>query len=160
MGASPAEDVRGLRGDRSERSIRSPLESLGQTSEHPRDIGHHGLAGGAKWIWEEARLNPVDSMGVLDIDHALEAVSDTSKTLLGDGTPEVNAWINLLRTTILGRGWEGCWQQTNSQFSETSPPATALNELPNYLGNHVSQMTYAERLKDVRSLGSGQIEGA
>ncbi len=162
-GASQAEDVRGLRGDQSERSIRSPLESLDQTSEHPRDVGHHGPAGGVKWIWEEARLNLADSMGVLDIDHALEAVGDTSKNLFGDGTPEANAWTNLLRTTILERGWEvfdGFWQQTRSPFSETSPPATAPNELRNYLGNQVSQMNCAERLKDVLSIGSGQIEGA
>jgi len=116
-----------------------------------------------KWIWEEARLNLADSMGVLDIDHALEAVGDTSKNLFGDGTPEANAWTNLLRTTILERGWEvfdGFWQQTRSPFSETSPPATAPNELRNYLGNQVSQMNCAERLKDVLSIGSGQIEGA
>ena len=139
-GASQAEDVRGLRGDQSERSIRSPLESLDQTSEHPRDVGHHGPAGGVKWIWEEARLNLADSMGVLDIDHALEAVGDTSKNLFGDGTPEANAWTNLLRTTILERGWEvfdGFWQQTRSPFSETSPASDGserITELPRQPG--------------------------
>ena len=62
------------------------------------------LADGAKWIWEEARQNLVGSQGVLDIYHVLEAVSDTSKTLFGEGTPAANAWTDLLRTTILERG--------------------------------------------------------
>jgi hypothetical protein len=121
------------------------------------------LADGAKWIWEEARLNLVGSMGVLDIYHALEAVSDTSKTLFGEGTPEANSWTSLLRTTILERGWEGfdeSWQQTRSRFPETSPQSAALKELRNYLGNHVSHMNYAKRLMEGRSIGSGQIEGA
>jgi hypothetical protein len=121
------------------------------------------LADGAKWIWEEARLNLVGSIGVLDIYHALEAVSDTSKTLFGEGTPEADSWTSLLRTTILERGWEGfdeCWQQTRSRFPETSPQSAALTELRNYLGNHVSHMNYAKRLMEGRSIGSGQIEGA
>ena len=29
-----------------------------------------------------------------------------------------------------------------------------------YLGNHVSHLNYAERLREGRSIGSGQIEGA
>ncbi len=121
------------------------------------------LADGAKWIWEEARLNLTGSQGVLDIYHALEYISDTSKTLFGDGTPESTSWTNQMRTTLLERGWAGfeaCWQDTRSQFPETSPQTTALDELRNYLGNHVSHMHYAERLQEGRSIGSGQIEGA
>lgn len=45
------------------------------------------LADGAKWIWEEARLNLTGALGVLDIYHALEAISDTCMKLLGDGSP-------------------------------------------------------------------------
>jgi len=65
------------------------------------------LAEGAKWIWEESRLNLVGAQGVLDICHALEHVSDTSKTLFGDGTSASHAWTSRLRTAILERGWEG-----------------------------------------------------
>lgn len=121
------------------------------------------LADGAKWIWEEARLNLVSSQGVLDIYHALEHISDTSKTLFGDGTAEANTWTDQLRTTLLERGWEGfeaVWQQTRSQFPESSPQSTALHDLRNYLGNHVGHMHYAARLQEGRSIGSGQIEGA
>jgi hypothetical protein len=121
------------------------------------------LADGAKWIWEEARLNLVGSQGVLDIYHALEHISNTSKTLFGEGTAESNSWTNRLRTTLLERGWNGfdvCWQQTRGQFPESGPPATALNELRNYLGNHAGHMNYAERLHEGRAIGSGQIEGA
>jgi hypothetical protein len=121
------------------------------------------LADGAKWIWEEARRNLVGSQGVLDVYHALEHISDTAKTLFGDGTPATTAWTDRLRTTLLERGWDGfeeCWQQTHRQFPERSPPATALKELRDYLGNHVSHLHYAERLREGRSIGSGQIEGA
>ncbi len=121
------------------------------------------LADGAKWIWEETQRNLVGSQGVLDIYYALKAVSETSKTLFGEGTPEAASWTSPLRTTLLERGWEGfeeCWQHTRSPFPEASKQATALQESRNDLGNHVSHMNYAERLKDGRSIGSGQIEGA
>jgi hypothetical protein len=121
------------------------------------------LADGAKWIWEEARRNLPGSLGVLDIYHALEHVSATSKALFGDGTPAATAWTDQLRTTILERGWDGFeerWQETRDRFPADSPQVAALNELRNYLGNHVSHMNYAERLRDGRSIGSGQIEGA
>jgi len=121
------------------------------------------LADGAKWIWEEARLNLPGSQGVLDVYHALEHISDTSKTLFGDGTTESQAWTNELRTALLGRGWPGfdaCWQHTRGQFPESGPQSTALQELRNYLGNHVGHLNYAGRLQEGRSIGSGQIEGA
>lgn len=49
---------------------------------------------------------------------------------------------------------------TKNRFPERGPQATALDELRNYLGNHVSHMNYAERLQAGRSIGSGQVEGA
>ena len=95
--------------------------------------------------------------------HALEAVSDTSTAVFGEGTPEANSWTNQLRTTILERGWDGfddCCQHTRNRFPEKSPQSTSLDKLRNYLGNHVSHMNYAERLREGRSIASGQIEGA
>lgn len=121
------------------------------------------LADGAKWIWEEARLNLVGSQGVLDVYHALEHISDTSKSLFGEGTAESNSWTNELRTALLERGWQGfdaCWQQASRRFPESGPPSTALQELRNYLGNHVGHLNYAGRLQEGRSIGSGQVEGA
>ncbi len=121
------------------------------------------LADGAKWIWEEARLNLSGSQGVLDVYHALEHISDTSKTLFGEGTAESNSWTNELRTALLERGWKGfdaCWQHTRRQHPERGPQATALHELRTYLGNHVGHLNYAERLQEGRSIGSGQVEGA
>lgn len=108
------------------------------------------LADGAKWIWEEARRNLPGSLGVLDVYHALEHVSATSKALFGDGTPAATAWTDQLRTTILERGWDGFderWQETRDRFPADSPQIAALNELRNDLGNHVSHMHYAKRLR-------------
>ena len=121
------------------------------------------VADGAKWIWEEARLNLVGSMGVLEIYHALEAVSATLKKPFGEGTAAAHSWTNRMRTTILECGWAGfdeCWQATRSRFRERRPQIAALDELRNYPGNHVSHMNYAERLQEGGSIGSGQIEGA
>ena len=121
------------------------------------------LADGAKWIWEETRLNLTGARGVLDIYHALEAISDTSKKLFGDSTPAATAWTDTLRTTLLERGWDGFderWHETRDTFPADAPQRTRLDELRNYLGNHVSHLNYAERLREGRSIGSGQIEGA
>ena len=40
-----------------------------------------------------------------------------------------------------------------------APQRTRLEELRNDLGHHVSHLNYAERLREGRSIGSGQIEG-
>ncbi len=65
------------------------------------------LGDGAKWIWEAARLNLTGALGVLDVYHALESISDTSKKLFGDGSPAATTWTDTLRTTLLERGWGG-----------------------------------------------------
>ena len=120
------------------------------------------LADGAKWIWGKARLNLTGALGVLDICHALEAISDTSKKLFGDGSPAATAWTDTLRTTLLERGWDGFderWQDTRDSFPANAPQRTRLEELRNDLGHHVSHLNCAERLREGRSTDSGQIEG-
>ena len=121
------------------------------------------LADGAKWIWEEARKNLVGAAGVLDIYHAIEAISDTSKKLFGEATPAATAWTDDLRAAVLERGWDGfeiAWQQTSSSYAADAPQHAILHALRNYLGKHVSHLDYAQRLHSGRSIGSGQVEGA
>ena len=94
---------------------------------------------------------------------ALESISDTSKKLFGDGSPAATIWTDTLRTTLLERGWDGFderWQDTRDSFPANAPQRTRLEELRNDLGHHVSHLNYAERLREGRSIDSGQIEGA
>ena len=119
-------------------------------------------ADGAKWIREEARLNLTGALGVLDVYHALEAINDTSKKLFGDGSPAATIWADTLRTTLLERGGNGFderWQDTRDSFPANAPQRTRLEELRNDLGHRVPHLNYAERLREGRSIGSGQIEG-
>ena len=95
-----------------------------------------------------------------EVYHALEAISDTSKKLFGNGSP---AATDTLRTTLLERGWDGFderWQDTRDSFPANAPQRTRLEELRNDLGHHVSHLNCAERLREGRSIDSGQIEGA
>jgi len=50
--------------------------------------------------------------------------------------------------------------EARDTFPADAPQRTRLDELRNYLGNHVSHLNYAERLREGRSIGSGQIEDA
>ena len=136
------------------------------------------LADGAKWIWEEQRKNLTQADGVLDIFHAIEHLTATSKALLGD-PDEAKAWAELARHTLLHDGWTGIEAllkplviepSTPPSISAHRPPQasphrttaqqTALDELRNYLAPHAHHLNYAERLREGRSIGSGQIEGA
>jgi hypothetical protein len=119
------------------------------------------LADGAKWIWEEARQNLIGSAGVLDIYHALEHVSDTAKTLFGDGSAAARDWTDMARKTLLARGWTGIDEHLQQTCLGKAPThRKALQGLRDYLGNHVSHLHYSQRLAEGRSIGSGQVEGA
>ena len=119
------------------------------------------LADGAKWIWEEARQNLIGCVGVLDIYHALEHVSDAAKALFGEGTDAARTWTDTARTTLLTRGWTGIDEHLQQTLLADEPVhRKALQGLRDYLGNHVSHLNYAQRLAEGRSIGSGQVEGA
>lgn len=119
------------------------------------------LADGAKWIWEEARQNLIGCAGVLDIYHALEHVSDTAKTLFGEGSDAARDWTDTARKTLLARGWTGIDEHLQQTLPDGTPAhRKSLQGLRDYLGNHVSHLDYAQRLAEGRSIGSGQVEGA
>jgi hypothetical protein len=121
------------------------------------------LADGAKWIWEEASQNLIGCEGILDIYHALEHVSDTAKVLFGEGTAAKTEWSDRMRAALLQDGWAGferLYAITQDEKSTNPTGAKVLNDLRNYLGNHVSHLHYGGRLAEGRSIGSGQVEGA
>ena len=136
------------------------------------------LADGAKWIWEEQRKHLTQADGVLDILHVIEPLTVTSKALFSD-SDEAKAWAELARHTLLHDGWTRIAALLKPLTMDSlSPPSisphrpaqasphrtaaqqAALHELRNDLAPHAHHLNYAERLRDGRSIGSGQIEGA
>ena len=122
------------------------------------------LADGAKWLWEEQRKHLTHAEGVLDIFHVLEHLTLAGQALFQ--TPEeATAWITQARETLLHTGWSGIDALTRPLTSPEVVPRTAaaqaaLDKLRNYLSPHADHLHYAERLKEGRSIGSGQVEGA
>ena len=67
------------------------------------------------------------------------------------------------RETLLHKGWSGIDSLTLIAPGETARPTAeqaALDQLRNDLSPHADHLHDAERLKEGRSIGSGQIEGA
>lgn len=122
------------------------------------------LADGAKWLWEEQRKHLTHADGVLDIFHVLEHLTATGRAIYQ--TPEeATAWITTAREALLHEGWSGIDALTRPRTSPAEVPRTAteqaaLDKLRNYLSPHADHLHYAERLKEGRSIGSGQVEGA
>ena len=118
------------------------------------------LADGAKWIWEQGRQHLTAADGVLDVDHALEHVAATSRALHTDSAA-ADAWLETARQRLLHHGWSGidaCLRAERT--SRTAPEQEELHSLRNYLAPHQLHLHDAERLREGRSIGSGQLEGA
>ena len=83
--------------------------------------------------------------------------------MFDEGSPAATTWTDTLRTTLLERGWDGIRRmlaRPPRHLPANAPQRARLDELRNDLGHHVSHLNYAERLREGRSIGSGQIEGA
>ena len=122
------------------------------------------LADGAKWLWEELRKHLTHADGVLDIFHVLEHITTVGQALYKT-EEESTAWITAARESLLKEGWPGidALIRPLTAPAEVPRPATeqaALDKLRNYLSPHADHLHYAERLKEGRSIGSGQVEGA
>jgi hypothetical protein len=118
------------------------------------------LADGAKWIWEEQRQHLRDAEGVLDVYHVLEHVAATGQAL-GHDPAQTQDWTGTARRTLLEEGWTGmeALLQRSDPLRTTAQQA-AVDQLRNYLSSHQHHLNYAQRLREGRSIGSGQIEGA
>jgi hypothetical protein len=55
-------------------------------------------------FWDRARMMFPGAQGVLDIHPGIEHVSDMSKQLYGEDTPETKAWTDDSRTALLHGG--------------------------------------------------------
>jgi len=117
------------------------------------------LADGAKWIWEEQRKHLPDADGVLDIFHAIEHLAAASRVLHED-SGEASSWLQAARVALLKDGYFGIYQLCQAAENVTPEQAAAVDQLLSYLAPHEQHLHFAKRLKQGRSIGSGQIEGA
>ena len=118
------------------------------------------LADGAKWLWEEQRQHLTHADGVLDIFHVLEHITAAGQALHSN-PDRASEWITQARKALLKDGWSGIDALTRAgEVPRSAAQQQTIDELRNYLSPHADHLHYAERLKEGRSIGSGQVEGA
>jgi hypothetical protein len=120
------------------------------------------LGDGAEWIW-----NAVDSCfpggsQTLDVFHGREHVAQASQVLYGQGTPEAKESFERGGTALLAKGWQGVCDYVAEELARSDTPARreALESLTTYFAKHTRRLSYQERLKQGRSIGSGMVEGS
>jgi hypothetical protein len=120
------------------------------------------LGDGAAWIWNAAAEQLPGGVGVLDIYHVAEHISDAGKELFGEGTPAAASWLEGGRGLVLSDGWAGLCDHIGATLTGSPELAghAALGELTGYFAAHTGRMNYAHRLHTGRSIGSGMVEGA
>jgi hypothetical protein len=120
------------------------------------------LGDGAEWIWNLAEMHLPQAAQVLDVYHALEHVSDAVKAVWGDGTPSTLTHTEAARQALVTAGKAGFERWLASVFPAV-PEGVATDPLmaaAAYLAKHPTRLSYAARLADGRSIGSGSVEGA
>ena len=121
------------------------------------------LGDGAPWIWNISRdvFGPVREC--LDIYHALEHLSDTSKVLYGNGTDVQKEWYEEATLELLAGGFEGVeprLQRAEAEKEWKKEQKENLRLLRGYLESNRERLCYRQRLAEGRAIGSGQVEGA
>lgn len=120
------------------------------------------LADGAEWIWNLSEEVLPQATGVLDAFHAIEHIADAVKVVWGVDTPETTQRIASGRLALLGEGKAGIERWIGKRFEElpTGASGDPLIELAAYLAKHPTRLSYAKRLSEGRSIGSGLVEGS
>lgn len=120
------------------------------------------LGDGAGWIWNIAaeRFSKADQN--LDVFHATEYLSDLARAGFGGDGPAVKGWSKSAQKRLVADGWAGVCEFVNAS-AETVKDRTAFEaaypKAANYLAGHRDRMSYAARLRQGKSIGSGMIEG-
>jgi len=120
------------------------------------------LGDGAEWIWNLSEDVLPQASGVLDAFHAIEHIADAAKGVWGDGTVETTARTSSGRVALLGEGKCGVERWIAEGFG-TLPVGVrgdSLVGLAAYFAKHPTRLSYAKRLVDGRSIGSGLVEGS
>ena len=117
---------------------------------------------GAEGIWGLAETVFPLADGLLDVDHAVEHISDAVKAVWGDDTEATTRARDAGRQALLTGGKIGVERWLAQVIPRVPPDVSAdpLIAVAAYLAKHPTRLDYAERLAEGRSIGSGAVEGA
>lgn len=119
------------------------------------------LGDGAEWIWNLAADVVPQAVGVLDVYHAIEHIGTAVKAIGGE-TAEAALRRQSGSLAVVTDGKAGIERWIAAAFGELPPGSGGdeLRALASYLGSHPTRLSYAQRLANGRSIGSGLIEGS
>lgn len=118
------------------------------------------LADGGEWIWNLAATQFPGYQGILDVFHALQAISERSDAAFAD--PETKQeWFERARHSLLADGWFGLTEHLGHWLAESNTPArqAVKDAIVQYFQKHLNHLNYAHRLATGQTIGSGAIEG-
>jgi hypothetical protein len=124
----------------------------------------HVLADGASWIWKAVQQALTGCLQTLDFYHACQHLNRCAERIFGEQTQEQRAAYRHARGLLLGQGWAGVCQWVSELLAvpeegERERRRRATERLLGYFVKHMTRLNYAERLKEGRAIGSGQVEG-
>ncbi len=119
------------------------------------------LGDGAEWIWNLAADVLPQAAGVLDVYHAIEHIGAAVKAIWGESAEATRRRQRGLLAVVTS-GKTGIERWIADMFGElpTGSRGDELRELASYLSSHPTRLSYADRLANGRSIGSGLIEGS
>jgi hypothetical protein len=137
--------------------LRREADRLGVTAASGVTV----LGDGAEWIWNLAADHLPQAVGVLDVFHAVEHISDAMKAVWGED-PQATQHAEAGRRAVLAEGKRGLerWLADTCTLVPVGTPLDPLIAMAAYFAKHGTRLNYAERLAAGRSIGSGAVEGA
>jgi hypothetical protein len=119
------------------------------------------LGDGAEWIWNLAADVLPQAAGVLDVYHAIEHIGTAVKAIWGEtAEATIRRQSGLLAVVTDGKTGIERWIADMFGALPSESNGDELRELASYLGAHPTRLSYAARLANGRSIGSGLIEGS
>jgi hypothetical protein len=116
------------------------------------------LGDGALWIWEQARLNFVGALEILDFYHALEHVNALADLIYGEHNPITKAtksrWKKLLLKDRVGK----IMAEAQDQLPQAIEVRKRSEGQIAYLATNSTRMQYGTYRKAGYFIGSGVIE--
>ena len=128
----------------------------------------HVLGDGASWIWKAVQRALTGCVQTLDFYHGCEYLSKCAKRIFGEETSEEKsealAAYRHGQGLLLRHGWAGVCRWVGELLAvddeaEREHRRRRTDRMLGYFSKHTTRLSYAERLKAGRAIGSGQIEG-
>jgi hypothetical protein len=116
---------------------------------------------GADWIWDlTEKYLPPRRVEILDWPHAVENLAKAGKAGLGEGTPEVQAWLEQRKTEL----WNGHLVQVEIGLEQLprryKERGKAIRQVKSYVDQHWKRLSYDRFRAEGRPIGSGTVESA